>query len=87
MVAYINTDEFKAKYGNLYVIPKKFNQDIESFFPSQRQMCGGSRNMTGFTYSYNVNGLPAFRSSRLIKNKQTNVNEEQEIMFPSCSIK
>ena len=32
-VAIINTDEFKAEYGNLYVIPKKLNQDIvESFF-------------------------------------------------------
>ena len=79
LVAYINTDEFKAEYGNLYVIPKKLNQDIvESFFSSQRQMCGGSRNMTAFTYGYNVNGLVAFRSSRLIKNKQTNVNEVEE---------
>lgn len=79
LVSYISTDEFKAEYGNLYVIPKKLNQDIvESFFSSQRQMCGGSRNMTAFTYGYNVNGLVAFRSSRLIKNKQTNVNEVEE---------
>ena len=34
--------------------------------------------MTAFTYSYYVNGIAAFRSSRLIKNKQTNVNEVQE---------
>ena len=34
--------------------------------------------MTAFTYSYNVNGLIAFQSSRLIKNKQTNVNEVDE---------
>ena len=34
IVAFINTDEFKAEFGNLYVIPKKLNQDIvESFFP------------------------------------------------------
>ena len=79
LVSYISTDEFKAEYGNLYVIPQKLNQDIvESFFSSQRQMCGGSRNMTAFTYGYNVNGLVAFRSSRLIKNKQTNVNEVEE---------
>ena len=33
-LAFINTDEFKAEYGNLYVIPKKLNQDIvESLFP------------------------------------------------------
>jgi len=71
LVAYINTDEFKAEYGNVYIIPKRLNQDIiESFFSSQRQMCGGSRNMTAFTYGYNVNGLVAFRSSKLIKNKQ-----------------
>ena len=79
LVAYLNTDEFKDKYGNVYVIPKRLNQDIvESFFSSQRQMCGGSQNMTAFTYGYNVNGLNAFRSSRLIKNKQTNVNEVEE---------
>lgn len=38
LIAYINTDEFKAEYGNLYVIPKKLNQDIvESFFlPSDK---------------------------------------------------
>ena len=34
--------------------------------------------MTAFTYGYNVNGLVAFRSSRLIKNKQTYVNEVDE---------
>ena len=34
--------------------------------------------MTAFTYSYNVNGLITFQSSRLIKNKQTNVNEVDE---------
>ena len=79
LVAYINTDEFKAEYGNVYIIPKRLNQDIvESFFSSQRQMCGGSRNMTAFTYGYNVNGLVAFRSSKLIKNKQTNVYEVEE---------
>ena len=81
MVAYINTDEFKDEYGNLYVIPKKLNQNIvESFFPSQRQMCGDSRNMTAFTYSYSVDGLAAFRSSRLMKNKQTKVNKVPEIV-------
>ena len=33
LVAYINTDEFKAEYGNVYIIPKRLNQDIvESFF-------------------------------------------------------
>lgn len=79
LLAYINTDEFKAEYGNLYMIPKKLNQDIvESFFSSQREMCGGSRNMTAFSYGYNVNGLVSFRSSRLIKNKQTNVIEVEE---------
>ena len=69
---FINSDEFKTEYGNVYVIPKRLNQDIvESFFSSQRQMCGGSRNMTAFTYGYNVNGLVTYQNSRLIKNKQT----------------
>ena len=79
LVAFINSSEFKAEYGDVYVIPKRLNQDIvESFFSSQRQMCGGSRNMTGFTYGYNVNGLVAYQCSRLIKHKQTNVNEVEE---------
>jgi len=82
LVAYINTDDqFKAEYGNVYIIPKRLNQDIvESFSSSQQQSCGGSRNMTAFTYGYNVNGLVAFRSSKLIKNKQTNVYEVEECL-------
>lgn len=36
LVAYINTDEFKAEYGNVYIIPKRLNQDlVESFSSSQ----------------------------------------------------
>ena len=41
-------------------------------------MCGGTRNMTAFTYGYNVNGIVAYRSSKLIKNKHTNVYEVEE---------
>ena len=40
-------------------------------------MCGGSCNMTCFTYGY-VNGLMLFRHSKLVSNKQTNVYEVEE---------
>ena len=41
LVAYINTDEFKAEYGNVYIIPKRLNQDIiESFFPRNDKCVG-----------------------------------------------
>ena len=41
LVAYINTDEFKAEYGNVYIIPKCLNQDIvESFFPRNDKCVG-----------------------------------------------
>ena len=36
--------------------------------------------MTAFTYGYNVNGIVAYRSSKLIKNKQTNVYEVEECL-------
>ena len=51
---------------------------MESFFSSQREMCGGSRNMTGFAYGYNVNGLMSFRDSKFVSKKQTNVYEVEE---------
>ena len=42
LVAYINTDDqFKAEYGNVYIIPKRLNQDIvESFFPRNDKCVG-----------------------------------------------
>jgi hypothetical protein len=79
LLEHLNSEQFTKTYGNLYIIPKKISQDIvESFFSLQRQMCGGSRNMTGFTYGYNVNGLMLFRHSKLVSNKQTNVYEVEE---------
>ena len=82
LLAYMDTDEFKQEYGSdLYIVPKRLNQDVvESFFSSQRQMCGGTRNMTAYTYGYNVNGLVTYCSSKLISNKQTNVYEVEECL-------
>ena len=41
LVACINTDEFKAEYGNVYIIPKRLNQDVvESFFPRNGKCVG-----------------------------------------------
>ena len=72
---FINTREFKAKYGDdLYVNVKRISQDhVESYFSAQRQMCGGTQNMTGYSYGYNINCLNNLRSSKLLMNKQTNV--------------
>ena len=55
------------------------NQDfVESYFSCQRQMCGGTQNMTAYAYGYNVNSLKCLRSSSLLMKKQTNVYEAQE---------
>jgi hypothetical protein len=76
----MKTDGFVAEYGsNLYLNLKKISQDhVESYFSAQRQMCGGTQNMTGYTYGYNINSLTTLRSSRLLMKKQTNVYEVSE---------
>jgi hypothetical protein len=77
---FMKTDGFVAEYGsNLYLNLKKISQDhVESYFSAQRQMCGGTQNMTGYTYGYNINSLTTLRSSRLLMKKQTNVYEVSE---------
>ena len=58
----------------MFVIPKKLNQDfVESFFSCQRQMCGGTQNMTAYVYAYNINCYK-------LGKKQTNVFEVEETM-------
>ena len=55
------------------------NQDfVESYFSCQRQICGGTQNMTAYAYGYNVNSLKCLHSSSLLMKKQTNVYEAQE---------
>ena len=75
MVRYIESPEFKATYGSHhYVIPKRLNQDIvESFFSVQRQSCGGSNNMTAYTYGYNVNSTISHQVAKTVARKETNV--------------
>ena len=71
----ICTRKFKDKYGDgLYINVKRISQDhVESYFSAQRQMCGGSQNMTGYTYGYNINCLSNISLSRSLMKKQTNV--------------
>ena len=80
LLKFMKTDGFVAEYGsNLYLNLKKISQDhVESYFSAQRQMCGGTQNMTGYTYGYNINSLTTLRSSRLLMKKQTNVYEVSE---------
>lgn len=79
---FLHTNEFISKYGDgLYLNLKRISQDhVESYFSAQRQMCGGTQNMTGYTYGYNINTLNSIRSSRLIMKKQTNVYELSEAL-------
>ena len=73
-IQFINLHEFKAKYGELYVNVKRISQDhVKSYFSAQRQICGGTQNMTGYTYGYNINCLNNLSSSKVLMNKQTNV--------------
>ena len=77
----INLHEFKAKYGELYVNVKQISQDhVESYFSAQRQICGGTQNMTGYTYGYNINCLNNLSSSKVLMNKQTNVYNVAEAL-------
>lgn len=79
---FLQTKEFTDKYGDgLYLNVKRISQDhVESYFSAQRQMCGGTQNMTGYTYGYNINTLNSIRSSRLLMKKQTNVYEVSEAL-------
>jgi hypothetical protein len=65
LLKFMKTDGFVAENGsNLYLNLKKISQDhVESHFSAQRQMCGGTQNMTGYTYGYNINSLTTLRSS------------------------
>ncbi|CAB4040698.1 Hypothetical predicted protein [Paramuricea clavata] len=82
LLKFMKTDGFVTEYGsNLYLNLKKISQDhVESYFSAQRQMCGGTQNMTGYTYGYNINSLTTLRSSRLLMKKQTNVYEVSEYL-------
>ena len=53
----MQTDGFIGEYGkDLYINLKRISQDhVESYFSMQRQMCGETQNMTGYTYGYNIN--------------------------------
>ena len=71
---------FQLMYpGNHYIIPKRISQDVvEAFFSVQRQACGGSTNMTAFTYGYYINSILA-SSTKLISKKETNVFNTDDI--------
>ena len=75
------SETFCNEYGDLFVIPGKLNQDfVESFFSCQRQVCGGSQNMTAYVYAYNINGYSCFQTAKSLGKKQTNVYELEETM-------
>lgn len=74
LVGYITQTEFQEVYGEVYLIPKRLNQDIvESFFSLQRQLCGGNRNITAYSYAYNVNGILSFQASNLVTRSAYNI--------------
>ena len=78
----MHTSEFTTEYCNsLYLNLKRVNQDhVESYFSAQGQMCGVTKNMTRYTYDYNINCLTNIRSSRLLIKEQTNVYEVSEAL-------
>ena len=49
-----------------------------SLFSVQRQSCGGTNNMTTYTYGYNINSTLA-SSTKLLSKKQTNVYETDDV--------
>ena len=82
ILQYIESNEFKEEFGDdLYLILHRLNQDcVESYFSIQRQMCGGTRNMTAYTYGYNVSGTICYISSQLVSKKQANQAELQDCL-------
>ena len=82
LVQYTDSAIFQSMYpGNHYIIPKRISQDVvESFFSIQRQACGGTTNMTAFTYGYNINSILG-SSTKLISKKETNVFDTDDIEF------
>lgn len=79
-MSFVESALFKSRYpGYHYVIPKRLSQDVvESFFSVQRQACGGTNNMTAYTYGYNINSSLA-ASTKLVTKRQTNVYETDDV--------
>ena len=80
LVQFIESPLFQSNYpGNHYTIPKRISQDVvESFFSIQRQSCGGTNNMTAYTYGYNI-GSTIASSTKLLSKKETNVYSTDDI--------
>ncbi|CAB4033671.1 Hypothetical predicted protein, partial [Paramuricea clavata] len=82
LVQFIESPLFQSKHpGNHYIISKRISQDVvESFFSVQRQSCGGTNNMTAYTYGYNISST--LRSStKLLSKKEPNVYNTDDIEF------
>ena len=80
LVKFIESPEIQSLQGSHYVIPKRLSQDlVESFFSVQRQSCGGTNNMTAIAYGYNVNSAISYSATKLLRKKQTNASENDEI--------
>ena len=82
LVQFVESPLFQSKYpDNHYIIPKRISQDVvESFFSVQRQSCGGTTNMTAYTYGYNISSTLA-SSTKLLSKKETNVYNTDDIEF------
>ena len=64
LLKFMKTDGFVQEYGDeLYLNNlKRINQDfLESYFSCQRQMCGGTQNMTAYVNSYKISSLTSLR--------------------------
>ena len=67
LLKFIDSKKFREEYGELFIIPAKLNQDfVESFFSTQRQMCGGTQNMTAYVYACNINGYSCFQIAKAL---------------------
>lgn len=47
----------------------------------QRQACGGTHNMTAYTYGYNVNSMISYSEAKRLSKKQTNTYDVDDIEF------
>ena len=64
----MNSTQFREEYD-------EFNQDfVESFFSTQRQMCGA------YVYTYDIHGYSCFQTAKALGKKQTNAYELEETL-------
>ena len=72
--------EFVRKYGNLYLIPKRLNQElVESFFFSLASALWWKQEHDSICVCSQYHGILSYKSANLVSRSQTNINSMQDL--------